>query len=98
MDHSKLHHLCKVTMICGLVLSSSSPFAANQSKANSVDAEFKAMDTNGDGKLSPEEHAAGAKKMFDAMDSNKDGKVTAEEMDAAHEKITGEKAGKADMS
>src|SRR5215470_10915127 len=55
-------------------------------------AEWKMMDTNGDGKISAEEHAAGAKKMFEMMDANHDGKVTAAEMDAAHEKITGRKA------
>jgi Ca2+-binding EF-hand superfamily protein len=97
MDHSKLNHLCKLTIIGGLALSSSA-FAANQSKDNSVDAEFKSMDINGDGRISPEEHAAGAKKMFDTMDANRDGKVTAEEMDAAQEKMTGKKAAKAAMS
>ncbi|MDP9131683.1 MAG: EF-hand domain-containing protein [Nitrospirota bacterium] len=56
------------------------------------------MDTNGDGQLSPDEHAVGAKKMFDTMDANKDGTVTSGEMDAAHEKVTGKKATKADMS
>src|SRR5690242_11612064 len=53
--------------------------------------EFKMMDTNGDGKISADEHAAGAKKMFDMMDADHDGKVTATEMTAAHEKVTGEK-------
>ena len=59
---------------------------------------FKAMDTNGNGRLSAAEHARGAKKMFDTMDANKDGKVTAAEMDAAQEKVTGKKAGDNDMS
>jgi len=48
---------------------------------------FKKMDSNGDGKISADEHAAGAKMMFEMMDSNKDGKVTAAEMTAAHDKM-----------
>ena len=72
-------------------------FAAGP-KASAVDAEFKAMDTNKDGKVSAEEHAAASKKMFDVMDANKDGKVTAAEMTAAHQRITGKKAKKSDLS
>jgi hypothetical protein len=51
------------------------------------EAQFQKMDSNADGKVSPEEHAAGAKAMFDTMDADKNGKVTAAEMDAAHEKM-----------
>ena len=72
-------------------------FAAGP-KASAVDAEFKAMDTNKDGKVSAEEHAAASKKMFDMMDANRDGKVTAAEMTAAHQRITGKKAKKWDIS
>jgi hypothetical protein len=43
---------------------------------------FAKMDTNGDGKVTKEEHAAGAKQMFAQMDANRDGIVTAAEMDA----------------
>jgi Ca2+-binding EF-hand superfamily protein len=57
---------------------------------------FQQMDTNGDGKISPEEHAAAAKKMFEMMDTNGDGKVTADEMTAAHEKMMGKAAGAKD--
>jgi Ca2+-binding EF-hand superfamily protein len=56
--------------------------------------EFQMMDTNGDGKVSADEHAAGAKKMFEMMDVNKDGKVTAAEMDEAHERMMAMREGK----
>lgn len=48
------------------------------------DDKFKTMDSNGDGKVSAAEHAAGAKAMFEKMDANHDGSVTAAEMDAGH--------------
>jgi Ca2+-binding EF-hand superfamily protein len=60
--------------------------------------EFKAMDVNGDGKVTREEHAAAARGMFDKMDANHDGKVTAAEMDAAHNAIAGGDAGKNELS
>lgn len=41
---------------------------------------FEKMDTNGDGAISAEEHAAGAAKRFSKMDANDDGKVTRDEM------------------
>ncbi|QJR12664.1 hypothetical protein DSM104443_03756 [Usitatibacter rugosus] len=69
-----------------------SSLAAGVSLAGSDMSSFKAMDANGDGKVSMEEHTAAAKKMFDTMDANHDGKVTAAEMDAAHEQVTGRKA------
>lgn len=42
---------------------------------------FKAMDANGDGRVSRDEHAAGAQRMFAAMDVDADGMVTAVELD-----------------
>ena len=72
--------------------------AENLQKEKPADAHFKSMDANGDGKLSPDEHAAGAKKMFASMDANKDGTVTSGEMDTGHEKVTGGKATTTDMS
>ena len=71
---------------------------ADGAKSGTPDVEFMKMDTNKDGKVSANEHAAGAKQMFDAMDANKDGKVTAAEMEAAHERVTGRKATNSDMS
>lgn len=43
---------------------------------------FAKMDANGDGKITKEEHASGAKQMFAQLDANSDGAVTAAEMDA----------------
>lgn len=39
-----------------------------------------AMDTNNDGKLTEQEHSAGAKKMFSKMDKDHDGSLTAQEL------------------
>jgi len=43
-------------------------------------AHFERMDTNNDGVVSAEEHAAAAASRFSKMDSNGDGKLTHEEM------------------
>ena len=72
-------------------------FAAGP-KPVAANAEFRTMDMKKDGKVSADEHAAASKKMFDMMDGNKDGKVTAAEMGAAHQRVTGRKAKKSDMS
>jgi hypothetical protein len=61
-------------------------------------AQFEAQDTNDDGRLSPDECAAGARTMFEAMDADQDGKVTAAEMAAAHQKVTGKKAKQHELS
>ena len=66
--------------------------------ANNPDARFESMDTNGDGKISPDEHAAAAAAMFEKMDTNADGKVTAAEMTAAHQNMTGKKIGKGELT
>jgi Ca2+-binding EF-hand superfamily protein len=55
--------------------------------------ELRMMDANQDGRISAEEHAAGAKKMFGKMDANADGNVTAAEMDAGQKAIKGERHG-----
>jgi Ca2+-binding EF-hand superfamily protein len=73
-------------------------FIASPARANNKDDKFKMMDTDGDGKISAEEHAAGARKMFTAMDADKNGKVTAAEMDAFHTQMPGKKAGQTEMS
>lgn len=48
---------------------------------------FAQMDADGDGRVSAQEHARGARVMFVAMDANKDGRVTAAEMDAAQPRV-----------
>ena len=73
-------------------------FAEHQAGEHSTNAMFKAMDTNTDGKVSREEHAASALKMFTEADTNHDGQVTQSEMEIAHSKMAVEHAKmKADM-
>ncbi len=72
--------------------------AADHPSEDLIDAQFKSMDTDGDGRLSPDEHAAGAKRMFDAMDVDKDGTVTIAEMDAVHKNIPGKEPKSSDLS
>ena len=97
MGHVKFHERCSLAVVCVLALSAGA-FAADHPKEGLVDAQFKAMDTDGDGKLSPDEHAAGAKRMFAAMDADKDGTVTIAEMDAAHKNVAGKEAKSTDLS
>lgn len=53
-------------------------------KMMSASEKIATIDTNGDGALTAEEHAAGAKKMFTKMDADKDGALTAQEMREGH--------------
>jgi Ca2+-binding EF-hand superfamily protein len=85
-----------VALFGGVAWSATAP-AADAVDATPVVAELKATDTNGDGKLSPKEYAAGAKQTLDDMDANNDGKVTVAEMKAA-EAWAGEKTGAGQMS
>jgi Ca2+-binding EF-hand superfamily protein len=45
------------------------------------------IDTNADGILTAEEHAAGSRSMFDAMDTDKDGALSEAELSAGHAKM-----------
>ena len=48
---------------------------------------IKMLDSDGDGVLTSEEHAAGARSMFDKMDADKDGYLTKAELKAGHDKF-----------
>ena len=71
-----MSHTILMSMLGGLVLSTS---AWGQG-----DDKFKMMDSNNDGMVSAQEHAAGVQARFNKMDANHDGNVTAAEMDAGH--------------
>lgn len=53
------------------------------------------IDSNRDGIVTAEEHAAGARAMFERMDADHDGKVSAAEMDAAHRAMSQQQPPKA---
>jgi Ca2+-binding EF-hand superfamily protein len=69
--------LLAISLCTGLTLASVA-FAAD----DSVTAQMKAMDTNGDGMVSANEHADYARAQFQAMDADHNGQVTVAEMDA----------------
>ena len=83
----------KIMTMTALVLGCAAAAGAQTAgaQADPVDHEMKTMDTNGDGRISPEEHAAGVARMFESMDADKDAKVTAAEMESAHTRLTGGK-------
>jgi EF hand len=69
-----------LVLIAGLALSSTA-FAGPADKV------VAAVDSNGDGKLSQDEHTAVSSKMFGFLDTDKNGVVTAAEMDAVQDRI-----------
>jgi hypothetical protein len=73
--------------VVALTAVTTSALADDRSARPSGEAEIALMDTNHDGRLSADEHAAGAKTMFAKMDADHDGKVTAAEMDAAQKSM-----------
>ena len=82
--HKRLLIPALVSTILGATLLAPVVQADDRAAGSSGQAEVRMMDTNHDGRVSPDEHAAGAKSMFEKMDADHDGKVTAAEMDAAH--------------
>jgi hypothetical protein len=70
---SKLLPIAIASVICGIALA-----------GGGKDDHMKMMDADGDGTLTADEHAAGAKKMFTKMDADRDGALTAQEMREGH--------------
>ena len=56
---------------------------ASKSDMSAAD-KIKVVDTDGDGILTADEHAAGSRAMFEKMDTNKDGFLTKDEFAAGH--------------
>lgn len=82
---------------CGLLLLAAGCESTNPD-TSAIDAQFDAMDSDGDDRLSPREHADGARAMFVTMDANADERVTAAEMTAATEEVTGHAPAASDLS
>ena len=95
MKHVKRTGALVIAFACGAIAAGAQPAADPKSAGDPM---WKTMDANGDGKISPEEHAAGASRMFATMDANGDGRVTAEEMAAAHGKVTGARPAPGEMT
>ena len=53
------------------------PASAQVAAPSPAEAAFAAMDGNGDGQISPDEHASAAEAAFDAMDADHNYSVTA---------------------
>jgi hypothetical protein len=96
--HTRTWNLLVVLGVSALAAGPAFAGGGGKQAGGFIDREIKMMDTNGDKKLTLEEHNNGAKAMFGKMDTDKDGKVTATEMTAAHEQVTGNKARKSEMS
>jgi len=71
MQHPN-HSLLATALMGGLLL-------AGAAGAQQGDDMFRQMDANGDGRISAQEHEAGASAMFKRMDANRDGKVAGDE-------------------
>ena len=66
-----------VALVAGMAMSNA--FAHDHEKMMGM---MDQMDTNHDGMISADEHAAHAKMMFDKMDANHDGMISKDEMSA----------------
>ena len=71
-------------------MTAAQPKVGSKSGMSSAD-KIKAIDTNGDGVLSAEEHVAGSTMMFEKMDKNRDGQLTKGEFTAGHKQLMARK-------
>lgn len=60
------------------------PASSQSNNAMASREKIKAVDADGDGVLTAQEHAKGSEAMFDKMDTNRDGSLTREEMASGH--------------
>ncbi len=86
-----LHHTILFSMLGGLALTTSAWAHGDTKHGDGMHGDgmrgegmFAQMDSNHDGRISAQEHAAGAQAMFTRMDANHDGKLSADEMAAGH--------------
>ena len=86
MTH-KFERIALTLTSIGTLAVSPGAFAGEGAHHGGAPAKFETMDTNGDGKVSADEHAAAAKKMFDAMDTDHDGFLSKSELTAGHTKM-----------
>ena len=84
-----------VCVASGLLVATSAMADEQHAKHGShSDMMVKMMDANQDGKITSDEHQAGAKKMFERMDVNKDGQVSESEMSEHHREMMNKHHGK----
>jgi Ca2+-binding EF-hand superfamily protein len=88
MNKQKLHLLMSATLVSAVVLVPSISTAATGDAPAAHYQKMKALDKDGDGKISRAEAAVAPHlaKRFDAIDANKDGFITAEEVKVARAK------------
>ncbi len=82
-------------LMCGVALAVAGGFVASQAASaqgdkNKMDDMMMQADTNHDGMISAEEHAAYAKMMFDKADTNHDGMLSRDEIMAMHKSMHGQ--------
>lgn len=93
-----LRTVCLAGLVSAGSLAVSSTAFAVSPQSGVLNAEFRRMDTDKDGRISGAEHTAGAKWMFEMMDANRNDKVTAREMTAAQRRVTGRRPRQGDIS
>jgi hypothetical protein len=84
MDKRLRHAFLVLLLPAGFALAQTAPTPTPR------EASFAKMDSNGDGRVSPDEHREAAKAAFDAMDADHNFSVTTDELEAASPQRDGE--------